>query len=206
MINIVKNYKIGEHLFGVGRTGSGKSYTICDQIKRVLKDNYIIFDIKGEDFNHLGCHVVTSYKGLFEAIKQKKTRILYKDEYLSKNMLNRCLELIYKVCSNITVIVDEIHNFVTKTKILKWIQQFVKVGRSKGKGFWAISQRGQDIHNDILTQSTHKLCGKVSPEDEEYMSKKMGLKKYNVTIDDLGMHEFWYLRDEAGENPNVFKV
>jgi DNA helicase HerA-like ATPase len=156
----------------------------------VLKENYIIFDIKGEDFNHLGCHVVSSYK----------------DEYLSKNMLNRCLELIYKVCSNITVIVDEIHNFVTKTKILKWMQQFVKVGRSKGKGFWSLSQRGQDIHNDILSQSTHKLCGKVSPEDEDYMSKKMGLKKYNVTIDDLSMHEFWYLRDEAGQVPDKFKV
>jgi hypothetical protein len=38
------------------------------------------------------------------------------------------------------------------------------------------------------------------------MSKKMGLKKHNVNIDDLNMHEFWYLRDEAGENPEKFKV
>lgn len=199
------NYKVGEHLFCVGMTGSGKSYLVNSLIKKNLK-SYIIFDVKGEDFNNLGAHQVRSIKELIQALKSNKNKILYHNEFLSKEELNTALEIIYMSCSNITVIIDEAHLFINKHYIIEFLKQFLKVGRSKHKGAWVISQRGQEMHNDVLTQSTHKLCGFVSYEDETYMSNKLQLTKYNYSFQNLKQHEFFYLRHVAGQVPIKIKI
>jgi DNA helicase HerA-like ATPase len=83
---------------------------------------------------------------------------------------------------------------------------FLKVGREEHKGFIGISQRAQDIHNTILSQSTHKLCGYVSEEDREYMASKLDLKRANYSFNDLKQYEFFYLKDEAGFTPIITKA
>lgn len=203
---ILDRYKIGEHLFAVGRTRSGKSFMINHLIKTELKNNYVIFDVKGEDYNNLGCHVVKSISQLIEALLKKKTKILYKNEYMTKDELNKALKVLYMSTSNITIIIDEIHLFINKHYAPAYLKQFVKVGASKGKGVWCISQRGQDLHNDVLTQSTHKLAGYISYEDEQYMSKKLQLGKYGFSFDELQLYEFWYLRDEAKFKPIKVRI
>jgi hypothetical protein len=186
--------------------GGGKSFLIEDLIKKNL-NAYIIFDVKCDgDYDKLGAHKVSSYEQLYKALVNKKTKILFESEKLTAGLLNRCLELIYKCLKNIIVIIEEAHLFVSKHKCPKWLKQFLKVGRSKGKGAWLVSQRGQDLHNDIITQTTHKICGKVSSDDEEYMEKKMALKKHGHKIDDLKQYEFWYLKFVAGETPVKLKV
>ena len=196
------NYKLGEHLFITGRTRSGKTYTAKKLIKKNLK-SYIIFDKKGEDFNHMG-FIVKNKKELIQALKNKKNQIVVTNEFMSKQELNEMLRVVYLCCKNIAVIVDEIHFFISKSKNLFWISQFVKVGASKKKSFWAISQRGQDIHNDILTQATHKLVGNISHEDKVYLSNKIGVSVKE--IESLKQFEFYYLHDIAGETAKKIKL
>lgn len=205
-INTLKEYKIGEHLFALAMTRAGKSYLINTLIKKLL-NSYIIFDCKCDnDYTSLGAYKVESYAELHKALSEGKKKILFESEKLTPKVLNDCLKLTYKVCQNFTIIVEELHRYMSKHKCLKWISQYVFVGASQGKGFWGISQRGQSLHDDFLTQTIHKICGKVSPEDEEYMEKKMGLKKHKCTIDELEKYEFWYLHFVAGGKPEKLKV
>jgi DNA helicase HerA-like ATPase len=201
------NYKSGEHLFVIGKTGSGKSYLTEKFIKKEIKTNFVVFNIKVSGYESLGCHKVTNYNELVQALKTGKKKIHFQNKFLNNEILDKCLTFLYMaVKKNITVIVDELHFFTSKTKLLYGMGMFLKVGREEKKGFVGISQRAQDIHNTILSQSTHKLCGYVSEEDRDYMSTKLDLKKQNYTFNDLKQYEFFYLKDEAGVLPQIIKV
>jgi hypothetical protein len=203
---MILDYAQGEHAFILSKTGGGKSYLVEKEIKSTLKNNYVIFDIKGEDFNNLGAQVVKSYSELVKALAGGATKILYKDQYLNQSKLDKACQLLYKCFKNITIVIDEHHLLGNKHKIAPWVKQFLKVGRSSGRGCWIISQRGQDVHNDILTQCTHKLCGFCSTEDQDYLRKKMELDKVDFDFKDLEQYEFIYYIDRAGEIPKRVKA
>jgi DNA helicase HerA-like ATPase len=201
----VKKFK-QEHIYTAGKTGSGKSWKVNKILKTIIKTNYVIFDIKGEDFNELGAFKVSNFKELVKAIKSGKKKILYTNEYLSPEELNLCLEFLYKACSNIVVVVEEAHRYQSKAKILYWLQQFLKVGRSKKKLVWLISQRGQDLHNDVLTQCTHKFVGFVGKKDREYMRDELELIESGLDWHDLVEFGFFYYCDKAGEKAIQLKA
>lgn len=200
-------YKKGEHMFVIGKTGSGKSYRMERFIKNQIKTNYVVFNIKVTGYESLGAHKVTNKAELIEALKSGKKKIHFQNKFLNMDTLDECLTFLYMaVKKKITVIVDELHFFTSKTKLLYGMGMFLKVGREDEKGFVGISQRAQDIHNTILTQSTHKLCGYVSEEDRDYMASKLDLKSANYTFNDLKQYEFFYLKDEAGFKPMILKA
>ena len=163
-------YEKGEHLFICGKTGTGKTYALIKLITKYLIDDYIIFDTKGEDFNNLGCQVVRNYKEFVLAILQGKSKILVQDSKLDSGNIDKYFKFLFEKCKNFTVIVDELHEYVTKHKISPYMKKVLHIGRSKGKAFWGASQRTADIHNSVMSQTTHKF------------SFYLGLKSNIITI------------------------
>lgn len=192
-------YKKGDHLFLCGKTGTGKSYGLIKLIKTYLKKDFIIFDIKQEDFNNLGCHVVHNYKEFLIALKNKKDKILVQDKNLTSETIEKYLKFLYENCKNFTVIVDELHLLVSKMKISPSMKHILHVGRSKGKSFWGASQRTADIHNSILSQSTHKFSfflGLLSDRKRMAEELDINIKEFDV----LKEYYFFYKLDK-GKTP-----
>lgn len=196
-------YKKGEHIFLCGKTGTGKSYGLIKLIQKHIKDDFIIFDIKQEDFNKLGCHIVKNYSQLVKAILSGQSKILVQDDSLNIEKLDKYLKFLYEKCKNFTVIVDELHELCSKHKIAPFMKKILHIGRSKGKGFVGASQRTADIHNSVMSQTIHKFSfylGLLS--DRKRMIEELDLSTTNLTFENLEEFHFFYKYDK-GKNPVV---
>ena len=188
----------GEHIFLCGKTGTGKSYGLNYLIQKIIKDDFIIFDIKQEDFNKLGCHVVKNYSQFVKAVFSGKSKILVQDDKIDIDKLDKYLEFLYEKCKNFTVIVDELHELVTKHKISPYMKKILHVGRSKGKTFVGASQRTADIHNSVMSQTIHKFSFYLGLRTDR---QKMALE-LDILDDDfkqLPEYHFFYKYDK-GQN------
>ncbi len=191
----------GEHIFLCGKTGTGKSYGLIRLIDTYIKDDFIIFDIKQEDFNKLGCKVVKNYGQFVKAILDKKSKILVQDDNLDIDKLDLYLKYLYEKCKNFSVIVDELHELCTKHKISPHMKKILHIGRSKGKTFIGASQRTADIHNSVMSQTIHKFSfylGLLS--DRKKMSEEMDFDI--IEFDKLPEFFFIYKYDK-GKNPII---
>jgi len=152
------NWEKGEHIFLCGQTGTGKSYGLVQLIKNKIKSDYVIIDTKQEDFNSLGCKVVKNLKSFKMALLEGNNKILVQDENLNKDKLEKYIKFLNDNFKNFTLIIDELHNYVSKAKIQPSLKNVMLQGRSKGKTFIGATQRTQNIHNDVLSQCIHKFC------------------------------------------------
>lgn len=147
----------GEHIFLCGQTGTGKSYGLIQLIETKIKSNYVIIDTKQEDFNKLGCKVVTTLKAFKLALLDGQKKILVQDINLNFDKLEKYIKFLNDNFKNFNLIIDELHNYVSKAKIQPSLKKVMLQGRSKGKTFIGATQRTQNIHNDILSQCIHKF-------------------------------------------------
>ena len=113
--------------------------------------------------------------------------------------------------NNIEVIIN---NLIENSNNAGWVDPNSSAGvtvsvlaKDFEKSFFCSSQRTADIHNSILSQSTHLLaCVQGLPSDDDKISDFMKLKKNGFDIDDLARYEFFYLWKIAGQKPKIVKV
>jgi hypothetical protein len=198
-------YKKGEHLFICGMTRTGKSYALIHLIKKHLKTDFIIIDEKREDFKNLGCEVVKNYSQFLKALQNKKRKILIQDDAISEN-LNKYCKFLYENCKNFTLVIDELHSFVTKHKIPSYLKKILHIGASSQKAFWGASQRTADIHNSVLSQSLHLLAFNMRLlSDRKKISEEMNLNENNYNFNNLKQYNFFYLHAVNGAKPQIMK-
>lgn len=200
-------YKAGEHLFICGMTRTGKSYALKKLIVNILKENYIIFDLKREDFESLGCTKVKNYKEFIFVLSKGEKKILVQDDEIDINTIERYFSFLYRNCKNFTVVVDELHLLVTKHLIPPSLKKILHIGASQKKAFWGASQRTADIHNSILSQSLHILAFHMGIEtDRKKINEEMNLKEHNLEFSNLEKFHFFYLKKVHPIEPRITKV
>lgn len=155
-------------------TQSGKSFYVKHRLGSY--QNRIIYDIKGE-YAEYGL-IVHSLKELAKAwLVDHCKRVVYIPRSLRIEEFEEFCRWVYEHVRNTVIIIDEVHAFCSKHKISYWFQKLISVGSGDPRflGMILISQRGQNIHNDVLDNSKRWVIFQVSRTDAIYLSKKVSL-------------------------------
>ena len=185
----------------VGKTQSGKSYWA----KKLLSQykNRIVYDIKRE-YSDYGL-IVKTIEELDEAIKSGCNKIVIQPLDLSSEYFDKVCEYIFSKLRNMVFIVDEVHNYISKSYIPMGFKRLVTVAEGKELriGVISISQRPQNIHNDIISNCKLVVCFKLNlKNDAESISELTGMRVED--IQNLPYRDFM-VYDDTAENEQVKK-
>lgn len=177
----------------VGKTGTGKSALLHKlshfQSKKIL---VILIDTKNEytDIPELNFKSLKKQKGLFRVIELDIDDVIIDDmllvvEYMSSLLFDRgnCM-LIIEELGNVTKKVGRLYDIMPK--FAKLLQQ----GRSRGVGFIGTTQRPQEVHTTILSQSEHIISFLVTSKHD---LKAMGAYVDKEDYEKLNRYEFFHL-------------
>lgn len=178
----------------LGMTQSGKSYFVKNLLKSYSAR--LIYDIKGE-YKDFGV-VVHDLKSLRETFLSGCDKVVYHTENLSFEHFDEVCKFVYMHLKNIVFVVDEAHNFCSKAYIPEYFKRIITVcqGVPYKIGVIAVSQRGQNLHNDILGNSTVWRIFQVERLDAEYLSKR--IKVSSEELENLPPHHSFTYNNRAG--------
>lgn len=171
-MDFLKDFATNQRACLFGATRSGKTFLIKKKIIPQVQ-RYIIWDMKHEYGDVQGVKV----HSLEELKKAKGTRIIYQPKL--QNLEADFDKLCYFIVNNmgsVLLIVDEAHlkGVLSRVKPSYWVLVLIKTGAAAGKGVLCISQRPQDTHPDIRTQSEWILTFRLSNIDLDYLAHFCG--------------------------------
>ena len=164
----IKQRKI---IANVGQTGSGKSY-VTKYIVYNLLARVIVFDIMNE-YDHKDFIKFYEFESFREYVKEhfkeKDLKIIIKFD--NEDDYAKSIELAYLI-GNITIVLEEIHNYASATSIDPELNKIIRYGRHKDISIIGTSQRFNDLHllyrNNIDVLIAHSL---TMPNDLKYLAQ-----------------------------------
>lgn len=156
-----------------GRTQAGKSYfTEYGLLPQFA--NIIVYAIKPADFASCGA-VVRSIAELDNALKHGCNRLVYRASTLSDAEFSAFCRYIRLHVKNALVVVDEVHHWASKNRIDPEFKHLITVhqGEPYNLGVLSITQRPQNCHNDVLSQSTYWVMFQLDMADAEYIGNRL---------------------------------
>lgn len=105
--------------------------------------------------------------------------------------------LIEKVCEmrNVVLLVDELHNFVTKYRAPDKLWYFLRNCNNDYLAYIAIFQRPAEVVSAVCSNSTHRFCFFLDlPTDIDYMKSYIGLSVERFAQEDIAEGEYCYKR------------
>ena len=164
----IRDISLDERITIIGKTGSGKSYFACYLIhKFAIKVPVLVLDAKDEyQIEEASKDWLKMQKGVVKVkdIEYKNQTIDDRAvicEYLCQNAFNR---------GNICLVLEEVGEYIPKYgRLYDTMPHFAKYltqGRKRNCSLICTSQRTQDLHTSILSQSEHIFCFNLaSPHD-----------------------------------------
>ena len=154
-----------EKIVIVGASGSGKTY-LANQIMKglngitvwVFDPNYQFHSSRAMVFNDLD-EMLKVYDSA------KRGHYILQPHDSSEYTFRRFNAEAFKR-GNITLIEDEIHNWLTKQKVLKEFNQVILSGRPRGVSVISISSRPASCPNHILSNVKHVFAFKLNLESD----------------------------------------
>jgi len=154
-----------EKIVIVGASGSGKTY-LANQIMKglngitvwVFDPNYQFHSSRAMVFNDLD-EMLKVYDSA------KRGHYILQPHDSSEYTFRRFNEEAFKR-GNITLIEDEIHNWLSKQKVLKEFNQVILSGRPRGISVISISSRPASCPNHILSNVKHVFAFKLNLESD----------------------------------------
>jgi adenylate kinase family enzyme len=154
-----------EKIVIVGASGSGKTY-LANQIMKglngitvwVFDPNYQFHSSRAMVFNDLD-EMLKVYDSA------KRGHYILQPHDSSEYTFRRFNAEAFKR-GNITLIEDEIHNWLTKQKVLKEFNQVILSGRPRGISVISISSRPASCPNHILSNVKHVFAFKLNLESD----------------------------------------
>lgn len=180
--------KSNERVYICGQTGSGKSVLFKTIILPQIQ-NYVIYDYK-EEINIEGAEIFTAPEDFLS--KKNRPAIIYRPKTGQDEEFDiLCKQVFYR--GNNVLVLDEMANHVTATKILPYHDMILRLGRSRGVGNINITQRPRYTHNNIISQTEHFFMFYLNQlTDRRKMAEILGedvLKK-------IPKYYFWYYTPE----------
>lgn len=178
-----------DRIFVTGRTGSGKS-VLMKQLLIPQLANYVIYDYKHE--------IIMPDSIIFEKMADFKLHpnehaIIYQPQTgEDKEFDELCRQVFHR--GNNTLVLDELDYHLSATKICKWHDTIMRLGRSKGVGIINCTQRPRICHNNVISQCEHFFMFKlIQPTDKKKMAEFCG----EEVMQDIDKYYFWYYNIEA---------
>lgn len=192
--------KANEHVFVCGATGTGKSYlsetylggfeyvvkldTKQESYERYMDDESAWYGLdEGKDFDV--CH------SLEEAMESDFKKIIYTPDYseINPDTMDEFFKWIYER-GNTIVWIDELMSITSARTYPQQLKRCAIMGRSKGVGIWALTQRPSDIPTIVLANSRHFFMFDLSaPQDRKKMSDTTGCQEM---LENPTGFNFWY--------------
>jgi len=174
----------------VGTTGSGKSAFIDFVLPGM--NSYIIYDIDHSFKQGTPCRSMAELAKLW---KSGKRQLRYIPKSYDSDEFNQFCYWILANCRRLFLIVDEAHVLTNPHYIPPYFKQIVRRGRKLRIGVISASQRPQDSHNDLKSQSQKIISFFLDSElDIKYFSRDIpgfeavrelrGAKKYHFLVYD----------------------
>lgn len=190
--------KSNDRVLVVGKTGCGKSVLVKNLLVPQLAA-YVMYDYK-EEITLPGAVIFD--KGIRQFKEQpNEQKVIYRPVEASDDEFNRLCETIFKRGNN-CLVTDEEADHSTATKIVKYRDLIMRLGRSKGVGSITCTQRPTGIHNNIVSQCEHFFIFQTLLEtDRKKLSAIMGDK----VLQNPPKFHFWYFNASVMEEPILCK-
>ena len=190
----------------VGKTGQGKSVLMHKIMHFFSKKTLVLLiDTKDEyvDIPELDMKILKKAKGLFRIISIEQDDLIIDDykvicEWISKILFER---------ENCILAIEELGNVVrtygTLYEVMPNFAKLLQQGRGHNVGFLGTTQRPQEIHTTILSQSNHIVSLLVtSKHDLQAMGAYFDKEQY----DKLQRYEFFHLNHAKNYLKHCYKL
>lgn len=165
-------------MFVIGKTGSGKSFTVKAQIDKLVKQGVevTVLDIEKE----------------FSRMSKHKNLKIY---HFGKTMNKEYKEFLIKYWEEINnspikprfLVIDEYWYYTKDPEILQLIQLMIKLGRKRWLGICPITQETNDMLRDefsrsIINNSSIKILLQIEPSQRQIVKETFGLTDSEISF------------------------
>ena len=192
-----------------GAKGSGKSYLANTLLQSFHGINVWVWDLNHQfhDSRSMVCHSLTE---LLETWKMaKKGKYILQDYDKSEEQFKKFLHAAYQT-GNVVIILDELHAYVTKMKMMKEYNDLVLSGRPRGISVISISTRPASLPNNALTNCKHVFTFRLNLEsDVKFLEGWLGPEVWQVVqknkrmkhqeLEEVPEHSFYYRNMDESE-------
>jgi DNA helicase HerA-like ATPase len=165
-----------EDLTIVGSKGSGKSYLANTILQSLHGINVWVWDYNRQ-FHDSKSMLFHDLDEMLEAWKiMKSGKYILQSFDNSETEFRRFCKAAFNMANGgLVVIIDEVHAYVTKQKIVKEYNDIVLSGRPRGITLVSISSRPASLPNNCLTNAKHVFAFRLNLEsDVKYLESWMG--------------------------------
>ncbi len=202
----ISDIKLAQRIFVVGSTGSGKSWLVAYIMSKFAKKQLtVVLDKKDEyDIPELPNDFMTRQKGLYKLTSLEfdsgytENNFFVLMEFLTNNLFKR---------GNACIVLEEVGSYIPKNGMLYEtspnVAHYLSQGRKRNNSLITTSQRPQQVHTDIPSQSEHKISFRVdSKHDLEAMKNYFSKEHY------ASLKEFQFLHKNTikGTNERHYKL
>ena len=198
-----------------GAKNSGKSYLANELLKSLNGVTVFVWDFNHQfhDARSILCHDITELLEIYDVAKRGHYILQAYD--FSQSAFEKFCEECFKR-SNIVIIFDELHNFVSKQSIIRPFQNLVLSGRPRGLSLISISTRPASLPNAVLSNSNHVFCFRLNiASDVKFLETWMGSEVWQLMpknkrvkhfdLPELPEHTFFY-RNQSLPTGEIGKV
>ena len=159
------------------------------------------------DFNHqfhdsraVVVHHLDEMIEMFDEVKRGK--YILQDFNKEENQFRKFCKYAFSK-GNVVVLIDEVHAYVTKQKILKEYNDLILSGRPRGISVISVSTRPASLPNNVLTNAKHVFTFRLNIEsDVKFLEGWLGSEVWQVVqqnkrmkhknLPELPEHSFFY--------------
>ena len=211
-VNTNQNFSFvayNEDICIVGAKGSGKSYLANTLLQSFHGINVWVWDLNHQfhDSRSIVCH---SLNELLETWKMaKRGKYILQDYNKSEEQFRKFLRAAYQT-GNVVIMIDELHAYTTKMKIIKEYNDLVLSGRPRGISVISISTRPASLPNNALTNCKHVFTFRLNLEsDVKFLEGWLGPEVWQVVqknkrmkhqeLEEVPEHSFYYRNMDESE-------
>jgi len=183
----ITDISLDERISILGKTGTGKSYYLCYLIHKFSRKVLVIIADPKDEYKEVPeapKNWLKIEKGVFKCTYIKYKGREFRDfkilaEFLCENGFDR---------GNICLVMEECGEYIKKTgrlyDTMPHFARYLSQGRKRNCSLICTTQRSQDMHTSILSQSEHVFCFKLSsPHDQDAVKKYIDPKWFNSLKD-----------------------
>ncbi len=184
----------------VGSAGGGKTYFTLWLILKFLIPAGVDFVVW--DYNHRGYDSLPVPKIHTYDAKTAPKQCVYQPYDKSEKAFIAFCKAVFT--SNKVVIIEEAQEYFTKQHMPEEANHLIRTGRNFGVCYIAVTQRPQEMHTAVLSNSMHLFVFKLTyPPDVDLLVKWVGEELRNIKA--LPLHNFYY-RNKYADAPIVMKA
>ncbi len=191
-----------EDIVITGSKGSGKSYLANTLLQNLHGVSVFVWDFNHQfhDSRAIVLHHLDELIEMYDEVKRGK--YILQDFNKEENQFRKFCKYAFSK-GNVVLIIDEVHAYVTKQKIIKEYNDLILSGRPRGVSVISVSTRPASLPNNVLTNAKHVFTFRLNIEsDVKWLEGYLGSEVWQVVqqnkrmkhkdLPELPEHSFFY--------------